>query len=157
MLVGMEPRPPKKPYRRLKKQNKGLPGWVALVVVVVALGAGGWWFTGHRAAQQMEEFTRTHGPLLTAGQDFGEGKDHRACFADVLATTSTCQQDDPACFTANKAFLVGCMETATVDAFCDVAPRFPSSQHTWARKQCSAQAEGGCDQVLLTALAACRM
>jgi hypothetical protein len=94
--------------------------------------------------------------VLVAGQDFGEGKDHRDCIQDVLTTTATCQQEDTDCFTANKAFLAGCMETASISALCDVAPRFPTSQDTWARKQCSAQAEGGCDEVLLVALAACR-
>lgn len=124
---------PRKPYRRLRrdKPKPSLP-WKGLLTVgalaLLVAGAAKWWETSHGGLSA--ELTQHH----KDGRAYGVSRDHRDCLQDVLSTVGGCE--DEACADANFYFLKGCMATAEIAPYCDVAPRFPSSQRDWAEEKC---------------------
>lgn len=143
----------RKPYRRYRKAKTKPPN--VLVGFGAALGLAG---AGWLAAGQLTEpvsLTEHYPTSAQEGRAFGEGQDHRACLEEVLATVGSCG-DDAACLGNNQAFLQGCAQTADLDAFCDVVPRYPSAQAEWAERQCEGVAGQGCPEVLRELLEGCR-
>jgi len=143
----------RKPYRRYRKAKTKKPN--VFVWLGVALGLAG---VAWLAAGQLTEpvgLTERHPTSAQEGRAFGEGKDHRACLEEVLATVGSCG-DDAECLGNNQAFLQGCARTADLDAFCDVVPRYPSAQAEWAERQCESVAGQGCPEVLRELPEGCR-
>ena len=143
----------RKRYRRYRTAKRKPPNVFVWLGVAASLAGASWLIAGQLT--EPRHLAERYPVSAHEGRAFGEGQAHRACLNEVLATVGSCGEDAE-CLGNNQAFLQGCAQTADLDAFCDVAPRYPSAQAEWSEDQCQGVVGEGCPGVLRELVEGCR-